>query len=340
MKYFFWSLLLLTFGCIQTTESPQAAETKTILFTNPLFESGADPWIIRVDAAYYYCYSRGGALHIKSAKSILDLRTVEGTKIWQPPANTMYSKELWAPELHKIEDRWYVYFAADDGENANHRMHILVSKGTTIDSGFEYFGQIGDDTNKWAIDGTVFTYGDQRYFIWSGWEGDTNGIQRLYIAEMDTPTSISSERVLVSTPEYEWEKRGSGNGLPTINEGPQILQKDGKLYVVYSAAGSWSNFYCLGLLRLEGEDPMDPAAWTKNPEPVFAGTDCVLSPGHCSFTTIGDQDWIVYHVTGFPGGGWNSRYVKMQPFYWNERGPLFGKPIEDGVLLEIGHSKI
>lgn len=335
MKNILFGLLVLLAGCSQQTTPVAPKPAKTVLFTNPLFESGADPWIILVDSVYYYCYSRGGALHVKTAGSITGLRTTEDRKIWEPPANTRYSKELWAPELHRIDDRWYVYFAADDGENANHRMHILQSEGAGIESEFRYFGQIGDATDKWAIDGTTLTHGDQRYFIWSGWEGDTNGVQNLYIAEMDSPTSISSERVLISTPEYEWEKKGSGNGLPTINEGPQILQRDGKLYVVYSAAGSWSNFYCLGLLSLEGDDPMDPAAWAKTPEPVFQGTDCVLSPGHCSFTTIGDQDWIVYHVTGFPGGGWNSRYVKMQPFYWNEDGPLFGKPVVDGVLLPM-----
>ncbi|PHN06927.1 glycoside hydrolase family 43 protein [Flavilitoribacter nigricans] len=334
MKYSIFSLLLLIAACT-SSKVPTTTEQSGVIFTNPLFTSGADPWITFVEGAYYYCYSRGGALHVKTAKNILDLRTAEAMQIWQPPADTKYSKELWAPELHKIEGRWYVYFAADDGDNANHRMYVLGSKDGSIGSGFEFLGQVGDASDKWAIDGTVFTHGGKSYFMWSGWKGDVNEAQHLYIAEMASPTEISSERVLVSSPDQDWEQRGSGNGLPTINEGPQVLKKNGRLYIVYSASGSWSNFYCLGLLRLDGVDPMDPAAWTKHPEPVFEGTDCVLSPGHCSFTTIGDQDWIVYHVTGFPGGGWNSRYVKMQPFYWNEAGPLFGKPVEDGVLLEI-----
>lgn len=334
MKYALLSFALLAIGCTSQQISTEP-EGESTLFTNPLFTSGADPWITWIDSSYHYCFSKGGALHIRTANNIPDLRSAESVKIWQPPANTNYSKELWAPELHKIDDRWYVYFAADDGDNANHRMYVLRSKAASLDSGFEFVGQLVDATNKWAIDGTVFTHGGKLYFMWSGWEGEINEAQHLYIAEMASPTEIKSERVLISTPEYEWEKRGAGNGLPTINEGPQVLKNDGKLYIVYSASGSWSNFYCLGLLKLEGANPLDPKAWTKASEPVFEGTDCVLSPGHCSFTTIGDQDWIVYHVTGFPGGGWNSRYVKMQPFYWNEDGPLFGKPVEDGVLLEM-----
>nr|WKN37457.1 glycoside hydrolase family 43 protein [Tunicatimonas sp. TK19036] len=318
-----------------TLSLAQVVNDANNLFTNPLLEKGQDPWVMQDGQYYYYCFSAKGAIGVQKVKQLTDIRSADTLVVWTPPANTMYSKELWAPELHKINNRWYVYVAADDGQNKNHRMHVLASKGLTIESGFEYAGQLKDPDDKWAIDGTVLQYQDKMYFVWSGWGGDENVAQNLYIAPMESPTKISGKRVLLSSPEYEWEKRGSGDGLPTINEGPQILQKNGRYHIIYSAAGSWSNDYCLGMLSLTGNDPLNASSWKKETQPVFSGTECVISPGHCSFTTIGPQDWIVYHVTGYPNGGWGSRYVKMQPFYWVENRPIFGKPAEDGVIFPV-----
>lgn len=326
--------LLLLLSCSKSPVQPEAV-SRSRLFTNPLLESGADPWVIRADSMYHYCYSRQGSIHIKSVKDVPDLKTAEAVNVWTPPPNMPYSKELWAPELHYLQGKWYIYVAADDGENANHRMYVLASKGATVDSGFEFVGQIGDETNKWAIDGTVLSHSGKLYFIWSGWAGDENVAQDLYIAEMTSPTEIGSARALISTPEYDWETGGAGNGLPTINEGPEILQKNGKVYLTYSASGSWSDFYCLGMLELTGDNPLDPASWTKFPTPIFQGSDCVVSPGHASFITIGQQDWIVYHANRLRGGGWQNRYVKMQPFYWDGDKPIFGQPVSDGVVLKI-----
>lgn len=330
-------LILLLGLTVATWSGAQPVGNSPTLYTNPLLEKGQDPWIVQDGPDYYYCFSAQGAIGVQKVTRITELRQADTLIIWRPPANTNYSRELWAPELHKIGNRWYVYVAADDGQNRNHRMHVLASKGATVESGFDYVGQLKDPDDKWAIDGTVMPYRDRLYFIWSGWKGDENVAQHLYIAPMESPTKISGERVRLSSPEYEWEKRGSGDNLPTINEGPQILHQNGQYHIIYSASGSWSNDYCLGMLSLTGEDPLDSSAWEKSPQPVLAGTECVISPGHCSFLTIGEQDWIMYHVTGYPDGGWGSRYVKMQPFYWEEGRPVFGKPAEDGVIFPINY---
>ncbi len=214
-------------------------------------------------------------------------------------------------------------------------MHIVATPSTNIDDAFQYLGKISDKSDKWAIDGTVLVFNQQLYFVWSGWEGDTNVQQNLYIAQMDNPTTISSARRRISAPNHEWEKRGAVNGLPTINEGPQVIQDSGKVFIVYSASGSWSDYYCLGMLELTGDNPLLPDAWIKHEQPVFEGTDCVISPGHPSFLKIGTQDYIVYHHTRIKGGGWQNRQVKIQPFYWQNFKPVFGTPLQDGSLVKI-----
>ncbi len=305
------------------------------LVRNPIFEFGADPWIILHQDTFYYCYSLQDKIGVKRAPTINQLKDAEESVIWVAPANTMYSKEIWAPELHFLDGKWYVYFAADDGDNVNHRMHMISSASPLISSEFKYLGKITDQTDKWAIDGTILHYQDKQYFIWSGWEGDVNVQQNLYIALMDGPMEIQSERTLISFPEYDWEKMGSGDGLPTINEGPQILENDGKVFIIYSASGSWSDHYCLGALELVGEDPLSTASWKKYPNPVFSGNDCVISPGHASFIRIKEQDFIVFHHIKFAGGGWQNRQVKIQPFYWEDSRPIFGVPGLDGSLVRI-----
>lgn len=90
-----------------------------------------------------------------------------------------------------------------------------------------------DDIDFWAIDGTVFEYKAKLYFIWSGWpDVGVGSPQNLYIAEMCDPETICSKRVLLREPKFEWEG-------PHTLEGPYILQKAGRVFLVFSAHSTW-----------------------------------------------------------------------------------------------------
>jgi GH43 family beta-xylosidase len=135
---------------------------------------------------------------------------------------------------------------------------------------------------------------------------------------------------MISTPTYDWEKIGD----PDVNEGPQIIKNAaGKVFLVYSASGCWTDDYSLGLLTLKtGGDPMNAADWTKTPTPVFTKnpSSSAYGPGHNSFfkSPNGTEDWILYHAN--PASGQqcgNSRSPRMQKFTWNADGtPSFGSP--------------
>jgi Glycosyl hydrolases family 43 len=143
--------------------------------------------------------------------------------------------------------------------------------------------------------------------------------------------------VEISRPTEAWEQIGT----PQVNEGPEVLVHGGKAHIVYSASGSWTDDYALGMLTADlNGDLLDPKAWHKHPEPVFAKNGDVFGPGHASFTKSpdGKQDWIVYHAAKFSGGGWD-RNVRIQPFGWNEDGtPSFGAPIStsEAVAMPAG----
>lgn len=308
----------------ETTEKKEPTVYKTV--NNPVHEGGGDPWVTEHNGEYYYCFSAWDCvLWVQKVNSIAELHQSSSSIVYAPPQDTAYSHEYWAPELHYINGEWYIYVAADDGNNENHRMYVL--KGTSQDptQPFEMVGQITDPSNKWAIDGTVMQLGGELYFIWSGWEGDVNVAQNLYIAHMSDPCTIDSERVCLSVPEYHWEKVGE----PYINEGPAVLQHDGKTFLVYSASGSWTDDYCLGMLTLTGDDPMNPAHWEKSTRPVFKKRPGVCyGPGHNSFCAAADGSvWMIYHANLVSGTGWGGRSVWIAPVTFQEDGtPDFGTP--------------
>ncbi|MCC6231696.1 MAG: glycoside hydrolase family 43 protein, partial [Verrucomicrobiales bacterium] len=226
------------------------------------------------------------------------------------------------------------YVAADDGRNENHRMYVLEGDARDPQAPYQWRGRMAARTDRWAIDGTILSLPDgRRYFVWSGWEGTENVAQHLYLARLSSAVSIDGERVRISTPEHPWDCHGQ----PWVNEGPQVLWRGDRLFLVYSASGSWTDDYCLGLLEWTGGDPMEAASWKKRGTPLFSRTAQVFGPGHCCFVTSPDgvETWIVYHSARTKGSGWD-RQISMQPLGWDTEGrPQLGEPVAPGRPLAL-----
>ncbi|MDE3067317.1 MAG: glycoside hydrolase family 43 protein [Verrucomicrobiota bacterium] len=310
--------------------SAAAAGSAAGTFTNPV-ASGPDPWVIRWKTDYYFCHSSNDGIWVKRAARLQDIGKGSGRLVWRPPEGTACSEELWAPELHRLRGKWYIYVAADDGNNIHHRMVVLEGSSSDPQAPFVLKGKIAAPSDRRAIDGTVLQMpGGKLYFIWSGWAGANNAAQNLYIAPMSNPWTLSGKRVCISRPTYAWECRGA-----PVNEGPETLWHGGRLFIIYSASGAWGDGYCLGQLTWTGGEVLNPKSWIKKPTPVFSSTDSVFGPGHCSFVKSpdGTEDWIVYHAHKNKGSGWD-RNVRIQPFTWNADGsPHFGAPIAPGIVL-------
>jgi len=300
---------LLSFCCLsQTTDT----------FTNPLLPSGADPWSIYKDGYYYYTHTTGNRLVIWKTKSIAQLKSAEQKTVFVPEPGKAYSKELWAPELHFINNKWYLYFAADSGRNEGHRMWVLENAAADpLQDTFVLKGKVSGPEDKWAIDGSVFQHKGKLYMVWSGWEGDSNGEQDIYISRMKNPWTLEGKRVRLSSPTLPWEQYGdlgarSNPPHVNVNEGPQFLQHGKRIFLIYSASGCWTEYYALGMLSTSvNSNLLDSAAWVKNPQPVFKASveNKVYAPGHNSFfkSPDGKEDWILYHANSEPGQGCGRR---------------------------------
>lgn len=338
--------MLALAGCFNTPATDEGGEPlPECTFTNPVAQ-GQDPWVVKKDGRYYLIQSKGdSALYVYKSKALNDLKR-NGARVWTPPDAGWNQASIWAPELHFIGGRWYIYYAAGRQPGppfTDQRSGVLQSVGTDpqgayVDKGMLY---TGDSTatrtgNVWAIDVTVAQIGGQRYAVWSGWEenrAEPRTPQHLYIAAMADPWTIGSNRVKISSPRRAWEK---GTELD-LNEAPQFLRHDGHVFIIYSTRESWLPAYRLGQLRLkEGADPLEPESWVKS-GPVFTGSGDVHGVGHASFTTSpdGTEDWIVYHSKADTAPGWD-RLVRMQPFTWGPDGaPQFGRPVAPGEPISL-----
>ncbi|MDR7275259.1 glycoside hydrolase family 43 protein [Catenuloplanes atrovinosus] len=290
----------------------------------------ADPSVIRVGGTYVSVQVWNGGIGVRQAASTTALANAPVSQVW---SDTGRLGEVWAPELHYDGGRYYVYFAA--GVGAAHRMYVISSASAA--GGYTAAQRMALPDDKWAIDGTMFTFNGQRYFVWSGWAGDTNVEQNLYIARMSGPTATTGPRYAISQPREPWE-RVVGN--PFINEAPEAIKDpSGQLHLYYSANGSWSEQYCLADLRLRaGGDPTYVWDWYKsngchfgaNRATMMAGWDPTLhvdGPGHHSFVLLngdintsppaGPQFPLMFHAV--PKGtpySWANRYWYTGTFQW------------------------
>ena len=322
--------------------APEQRRAPERTFTNPIVP-GADPWVVWHEGFYYWCASENDRAVVVCQSERL---TEPGEKrvVWSAPACGPHCGEIWAPELHRLDGKWYIYVAASNGSNASHRMIVLEGEGDGVEA-FHFKAELytGDDIvtgkeNRWAIDGTILEHDGRRYFLWSGWEDDRDE-QWLYIAGMETPWTIATARVrLCANDDFLWERVDETVTSRGLNEAPQVLTREGRVFVVYSASASWKTNYKLGLLELVSDgDPLDPSSWRKGEKPVFQSTRATWGVGHCGFTRSPDgaEDWIVYHAKLERTPNW-KRAVHVQRFVWDESGaPIFGEPIAAGVALEL-----
>ena len=296
-----------------------------------------DPFVFFKDGFFYHLFARGQQLFIKKSNNLETLKDAE-------PISVFFDKnyfEIWAPELHVIEGKCFIYVAMDYGDNYMHRMYVLENNSSDPLAPYTLHGQIVENPDRWAIDGSLLRYNNKLYFIWAGWESEHNVQQNIYIQEMKDPYTLTGKRTLISSPELPWEKLGSTGDekdqKPFINEGPFAIYGEKHIHIVYSASGSWCDDYCLGLLTFSGGDILCKDNWVKKDQPILSKTKTALGPGHASFF-IDPRDnkmYVTYHLFNLDSKpGWFYTHAMIQEYKMIDDFPVLEKPINHFVDKE------
>ncbi|MGY5354100.1 glycoside hydrolase family 43 protein [Wenyingzhuangia sp. IMCC45467] len=298
-------------------------------FNNPIAEQRADPWVFKTDDGSYYLIATVpdyDKIVIRKAATINGLKDAEEKTVWTKHKKGVMGHHIWAPELHKINGKWYIYFAAGEAENVwNIRMWALSnSSENPMEGTWKEEGQIKTTRDTFSLDATTFTHKGKRYLIWAQNLGEGKKGTALVMSEMKNPTTLTGPEVVITEPDFGWEKVKYH-----VNEGPAVIKKNGKIFVTYSASATNHN-YCLGLLWIdENADLLNSKNWNKAPSPVFYSNEELkrYGPGHNSFTKSedGKTDIMIYHARDYKEIKGNelsdpNRATRARVLHWSQSG--------------------
>lgn len=337
---------------ITVSDSLKNGGIKASTYTNPI-NKAPDPWVIYREGFYYTAIVRGTNIVCLKSATIDGLAYAEEVVIWKAPkgdeindSNKMYSKEIWSPELHYVESNefgedmagWWLYFAADDGDNANHRLYTV--RALTDDALGQYGSPVTREVNipakmvvdndkSWAIGQSLVRVNGKTYMTWTSevnrnvLDGKTNmHKQQLRITALANPYTPVGEGVVIAEadPSLTFETHGAwvydnGETVPYVIEGATaIYGDDGEVVITYSASGYWTAYYCLSTLTLKkGADPLKADSWEKLGKPIFEKQNGIYGPGHAAFTVDAKGNRIMmYHA--YLDYTCENRYVFIQPW--------------------------
>lgn len=315
--------------------------------SNPIVLQRADPHVLRHDGQYYFTgsYPAYDRVVLRRAARLEDLQQAPEVTIWTRHRTGPQSHLIWAPEIHRVDGAWYVYYAAapnDHGtadapganETFNHRVFVLeCTDDDPLTGAWVDRGQVDTGWESFALDATSFEHGGHQYLVWAQQDLAVRGHSNLYIARMANPWTLATRAVELTRPEHDWETKGFW-----VNEGPSVLIRGGRVFLTYSGAATGVD-YAMGLLTAGAEaDLLDPRSWTKSAEPVFVSAPETgqYGPGHNSFTQTPDGATVlVYHartytqIAGDPL--WDpNRHARAQVLPFDADGdPVWGTPVPD-----------
>ncbi len=297
-------------------------------FSNPLLlvHEAPDPFLKFHDGAYYLSVTRGDYLSFYRSQTLAGLRDAPEEIIWRD-THPRRHMEMWAPEFFHLDGRWWCYYTASNGQQ-RHRCHVLRGQPHDLLGPYEFQTQLVTDASDelFALDFSVIQAQSGLYGVWAGHPG-----HRLWISRMKSPFELCGERLLLEA---------DGFGCEEVREGPNVLIRNGRVFLMYSMCDTRKTDYRLGMLIAdETADLMEPSNWSQYPEPVFTGNDQshVYGPGHHSFFKSPDntEDWIAYHAKTTTEFIYEDRFPCAKRIGWNADGtPNLGTPPAFGEELD------
>ena len=271
-------------------------------FRNPVSPFDApDPFMtFDPQTGYYYAlFTRGSKLELFRSHHAGSIVTDGDSRVIYTPNGERDGiwGDIWAPEMHRGSDgKWYVYTSGRiKPEPSQKRLFIMEGPADDPFEG-EWIFRGKPSPDIFSIDPTVYTAPDGVQYLCSSRVDPQYG-QVLDICDLVNPYTYGNNWATIARAELDWELVEPYTGRHAIVEGAFFLEREGRLFIIYSANGCWSDHYCLGILEHTGGSLTDAANWKKHPEPFFVHGNGLYGPGHASFfrSPDGSEVWCAYH---------------------------------------------
>lgn len=303
-------------------------------YNTPFIANRADPYILHEGGKYYFTASVPAydCVVLRCADTLEGLRTAPEKELWHAHESGVMSKHIWAPEIHLIDGKWYVYFAAGEKEDVwKIRPWVLECEGPDpMQDAWKEAGMVEamDEFTfqDFSLDMTTTVVGGSRYCVWAEKVSVGKKISNLYIARMDGAKKFVTPQMLLTAPTYDWERVGFW-----VNEGPAFIEQDGKVFMSFSGS-STGPAYCVGLLWADADaDLMDISVWHKVNHPVLVTSEekGLYGPGHNSFFRDDEGNaYMAYHARQYDEIIGDSlydinRHTYIMKVEWKDGMPVF-----------------
>lgn len=305
-------------------------------FVNPLGnESHPDPCIVYSQKEKcYYGISTNCSKQLWGSDDIVIHRTENFEDMFVKSESRVAYKScaqddtygyLWAPELHLINGKWYIYTSTQNSDKDTTK-HIIVLEAKTDSpfDGFKLCGHINRDI--YAIDPSVYV-DEENGKLYLCTSPVIDGVQVIALQELKSPAEPIGKMEVIARPELSWELVPPYDKNCKIVEGGYFVKSpNGRLFILYSANGCWSDDYAIGLLEYKGREMVSGASWEKYPEIILKKGNGNYGPGHASFFYSPDKTelWICHHcLEGTnPSNNPMKRFCHCQRVFFDETGFL------------------
>ncbi|MFC3199074.1 glycoside hydrolase family 43 protein [Parapedobacter deserti] len=280
MKPFFLTTLAIAFSILSCSSGrsdvpPEAStdpEASNVYF--------GDPFIMLHDGTYYaYGTEAADGIAVYVSDDLLTWQAAPDNRLALHKNDSWGDRWFWAPEVYAIDDKFYMYYSADE--------HICVATSDSPLGPFKQEIQKPMLEGEKCIDNSLFIDDDGKPYLY--FDRFNDGLN-IWVAELEDDlvtirTETMEKCINVS---QEWEEV-----WPRVNEGPFVLKHGDTYYMTYSANSYESPFYGIGFATA----PRPTGPWTKYAgNPIFQKPGDLVGVGHSAMFTDKDGNLrIVFH---------------------------------------------
>ncbi|WP_340113236.1 family 43 glycosylhydrolase [Maribellus mangrovi] len=295
MKLLFFVGALVSLLIFQTTNAQnQSTTNKSYPFTNPLLAGDyPDPSILCDGDDYYMVHSS-----FEYYPGLLIWHSIDLMN-WTPVANALhtYIGSVWAPDIAKYDDKYYIYFPADN------KNYVITAENIE-----------GPWTEPVLIDISMI---DPGHVV------DENGNRYLYFSSGSYVPLTDDGLTVAGDPVHSydgWEIPREWSIECFCMEGPKLFKRGEYYYLTVAEGGTAGPATGHMVISARSKSPLGP--WENSPfNPILraqSNKDQWWSVGHGTiFDDVDGNTFMLFH--GYENGYYNmGRQTMLAPVEWTE----------------------